>query len=93
LSWKKTNHRDKFMPFSRRDFLGTGAAALAAGLPTRALWAQGKYPSRAIQIICPLQAASPSDVALRAVCEKMSVSLGVGMPIENQPGAAGLIGT
>jgi len=81
------------MTFSRRDFLGTGAAALAAGLPARASWAQGKYPSRAIQIICPLQAASPSDVALRAVCEKMSTSLGVGMPIENQPGAAGLIGT
>ena len=79
------------MTTSRRQFLAT-AAALSA-LPARGLRAQGKYPSRPIQIICPLQAASPSDVALRAVCEKMSPSLGVGMPIENAPGAAGLIGT
>ena len=76
---------------NRRQFLA--AAVALSALPARDLWAQGKYPSRPIQIICPLQAASPSDVALRAVCEKMAPSLGVGMPIENAPGAAGLIGT
>jgi tripartite-type tricarboxylate transporter receptor subunit TctC len=79
------------MKRNRRQFIAT-AAALAA-LPGRALRAQAKYPNRSIQVICPLQAASPSDVAARAVCERMSASLGVGMPIENQPGAAGLIGT
>lgn len=86
LSYKRAQ-----MTANRRQFI-TAAAAFSA-LPGRDLWAQGKYPSRPIQIICPLQAASPSDVALRAVCEKMSPSLGVGMPIENAPGAAGLIGT
>ena len=79
--------------WNRRQFLTASGAAAAAVLPAHALWAQGKYPNRPIQIICPLQAASPSDVALRAVCEKMTIALGVGMPIENAPGAAGLIGT
>ena len=82
--------------WNRRHFISAASAAAAvsaaSGLPARA-WAQGKYPNRPIQIICPLQAASPSDVALRAVCERMTVGLGVGMPIENAPGAAGLIGT
>lgn len=75
----------------RRRFIAT-AAALAA-LPGRPLWAQAKYPNRSIQVICPLQAASPSDVAVRAMCDRMAANIGVAMPIENQPGAAGLIGT
>jgi len=81
------------MAWNRRQFMTAASTAVATGLPMSALWAQGKYPNRPIQIICPLQAASPSDVALRAVCERMSASFGVGMPIENAPGAAGLIGT
>jgi len=76
--------------FTRRQFVTI--ASLAAGLPARGLFAQGKYPARNIQIVCPLQAGSPSDVAVRAVCERLGANLGVGLPIENVPGAAGLIG-
>lgn len=50
------------------------------------------YPAKPIQMIIPLQAASAADITLRVVTQKMSESLGQQIAIENQPGAAGLIG-
>ena len=66
-------------------------AALAAVLSTAA--AQSSYPTRPIQMIVPLAAASAVDNAARIIGQKMSENMGQAIVIENQPGAAGLIGT
>ena len=67
------------------------AAALAAGFSTAA--AQSAYPNRPIQMIVPLAAASAVDNAARILAQRMSDNMGQAIVIENQPGAAGLIGT
>ena len=67
------------------------AAALGTGFSTAR--AQSAYPSRTIQIIVPLAAASAVDNAARILAQRMSENMGQAIVIENQPGAAGLIGT
>jgi tripartite-type tricarboxylate transporter receptor subunit TctC len=67
------------------------AAALAFG--PFAATAQSAYPNRAIQMIVPLAAASAVDNAARILAQRMSENMGQAIVIENQPGAAGLIGT
>jgi tripartite-type tricarboxylate transporter receptor subunit TctC len=51
------------------------------------------YPAKAILMLMPLQAASSVDVGMRIVTQKMSENMGQQIVVENQPGAAGLIGT
>ena len=50
------------------------------------------YPERPIRMLMPLAAGSAVDVVARIVAEKMAERLGQGIVVENQPGAAGLIG-
>jgi tripartite-type tricarboxylate transporter receptor subunit TctC len=51
------------------------------------------YPNKSILMIMPLQAGSSIDVGMRIVTQKMAESMGQQIVIDNQPGAAGLIGT
>jgi len=51
------------------------------------------YPTKPILIILPLGAGSASDVAVRTLAERLSTSFKQQIIVENQPGAAGLIGT
>ena len=55
--------------------------------------AQEHYPSKPIQVVLPLQAASASDIAVRIVVERMAELLGQGLVVENVSGVGGLIGT
>ena len=55
--------------------------------------AQSGYPRKPILMLVPLQAASAVDNAARIVAQKMSENMGQQIVVENQPGAAGLIGT
>src|SRR5882762_3684427 len=66
------------------------AAALALGVPTAL--AQPAYPSKPILMIVPLAAASAVDNAARIVAQRMTLNMGQSIVVENQPGAAGLIG-
>ena len=50
------------------------------------------YPRRTIRVLEPLAAGSAVDVVARIVAEKMGAALGQSLYIDNQPGAAGLIG-
>ena len=54
--------------------------------------AQPSYPSKPIRMIIPLAVGSAVDNAARVVVQRMSVSLGQTIFIENIPGASGLIG-
>ena len=64
--------------------LGSG---IAVGQP-----APAGYPSKTIRMIVPLAAGSAVDNAARIVAQKMGQNIGQSIVIENQPGAAGLIG-
>jgi tripartite-type tricarboxylate transporter receptor subunit TctC len=71
-----------------------GAAALAGLIMASAEIAQAQtsYPDKTILVIVPLEAGSPADVATRLLAAKMAAAFGQPIVIENQPGAAGLIG-
>ncbi len=66
------------------------AVAVSAGASVAS--AQSAYPSKTIQMIVPLAAASAVDNAARILAQRMSQNMGQAIVIENQPGAAGLIG-
>ncbi len=66
-------------------------ALVAACAP--ALSGAQSYPGKSILMIMPLQAGSSIDVGMRIVTQKMGENMGQQIVIDNQPGAAGLIGT
>jgi tripartite-type tricarboxylate transporter receptor subunit TctC len=66
------------------------AVAFALGL-TGPAQAQ-PYPSRPITIVVPFSAGGPTDAIARALAERMRVSLGQPVLIENVTGAGGSIG-
>jgi tripartite-type tricarboxylate transporter receptor subunit TctC len=80
------------MDLPRRQFvhLAAGAAALPAVL--RVAGAQ-TYPSRSITMIVPAPAGGSQDVVGRVVAERMRVSLGQPIIVENVSGAEGTNGT
>ncbi|TWO68439.1 tripartite tricarboxylate transporter substrate binding protein [Caenimonas sedimenti] len=74
----------------RRSTLLAALSALALALP---LVAEAQaWPAKPVKIIVPLAAGSAVDNAARIVAEKLSQDLGQSFVIENQAGAAGLIG-
>lgn len=70
--------------------MGALAAALVA--LNGPAWSQA-YPTKPVQVILPLQAASASDIAVRVVTERMGDGLKQQMVVENVAAAAGLVGT
>ncbi|MGO4809020.1 Bug family tripartite tricarboxylate transporter substrate binding protein [Cupriavidus sp. 2MCAB6] len=55
-------------------------------------WAQDGFPSRPIRMIVPWPAGGSVDVATRIVAEKLTLSLGQQVIVDNRPGAGGNIG-
>ncbi len=72
-------------------FVKSSVAILAGALLSTGAHAQN-YPAKSILMIVPLQAASAADVTLRIVAQKMSDSMGQQIAVDNQTGAAGMIG-
>ncbi len=50
------------------------------------------YPAKPLLLVMPLQAGSAVDVMVRIVVQKMGDNMGRPIVVENQPGAAGIIG-
>lgn len=67
------------------------AAALIA-LGSQVATAQS-YPNRPIKIVVPATTGGAIDLIARVVAEKMSVSLGQQVVVDNKPGAANNLGT
>jgi tripartite-type tricarboxylate transporter receptor subunit TctC len=67
-------------------------AAVTALLATSFVCTAQDYPAKPILMIMPLQAASAVDVMMRIVTQKMGDNMGRQIVVENQPGAAGMIG-
>jgi tripartite-type tricarboxylate transporter receptor subunit TctC len=76
---------------SRRQFLQLAAGGVALPTVSRIARAQ-TYPSRPIAMIVPFAAGGATDVIARIVAERMRVSLGQPVIIENVTGANGTIG-
>jgi len=51
------------------------------------------YPNRSIRFISPFAPGGGTDIFARALSQKLSVSMGVPVVVENRPGSGGTIGT
>ena len=72
--------------------LGAALVGLACLLSASVQAQSGGYPQKPIKLIVPLAAGSAVDNAARIVMQKVATNMGTGIAIENQAGAAGLIG-
>src|SRR6266481_1473318 len=70
----------------------TVLAALTALLTFGSTSAADKFPSHPITIIVPFAAGGPSDAMMRILAERMKVTLGEPLLIENVTGAGGSLG-
>ena len=75
----------------RREFIAALGGVAAWPVATRKAFAQ-QYPSRPITIIVPFAAGGPTDTLARIMAQRMTVTLGQGIVIENVAGGAGSIG-
>ena len=62
---------------------------LAAG----GVHAQQKYPTKPIRLIVAFPPGGGADIVARVMAQKVTVSFGVPVVVDNRPGAAGMIGT
>jgi tripartite-type tricarboxylate transporter receptor subunit TctC len=65
------------------------AAAASLAQPAAAQ----KFPARNIQFVVPLAAGSTTDVAARLIAQRVAVSLGAQIVVENKPGASTMLGS
>jgi len=79
------------MKLPRRKFLHLAAGAAALPAVSRIALAQ-TYPTRPITMVVPYAAGGPTDTIARILTERMRVSLGQIVIVENVTGAAGTIG-
>jgi tripartite-type tricarboxylate transporter receptor subunit TctC len=77
-----------FLENVMRKLFHAALAALALGAPALA----ENFPSRPITIVVPFSAGGPSDAMARILAERMKVTLGEAVLIENVTGAGGSIG-
>jgi tripartite-type tricarboxylate transporter receptor subunit TctC len=79
------------MRLPRRTFLELAAGAIGLPALPRAASAQAAYPSKPITIVVPYAAGGPTDTIARILAERLRVSLGQTVIIENTTGAGGTI--
>ena len=70
----------------------TGLIAAALLLANSPVSAQAAYPSRAIKLIVPFPAGGGTDLIAREVANKVAVSNGWSIVIDNKPGSGGNLG-
>lgn len=73
----------------RRAVLATAAALLCAC--TVGAQAQTTYPTRSVRLIVGFPAGTGPDIVARLVGQKLSETWGMGVVVDNKPGAGGLI--
>jgi tripartite-type tricarboxylate transporter receptor subunit TctC len=74
----------------RREFIA--GLASAAAWPLVAARAQ-TYPTRPVMLIVPYAAGGPTDTIARVIAERMRISLGQSVVVDNAASASGIIGT
>src|SRR5882672_3910217 len=66
--------------------------ALAASIAAGAVWAQGAYPAKPVQVIIAFQPGGSVDVMARHLLNAMSALLGQPFVVLNRDGASGSVG-
>jgi tripartite-type tricarboxylate transporter receptor subunit TctC len=79
------------MRLPRRRFLQLTAGAAALPVASRSAWAQ-TYPTRPITIVVAFASGGTTDIIARVMAERMRVTLGQAVIVENITGAGGTIG-
>lgn len=73
--------------------LSTWVLLAAAAVTSAPVYAQtADYPNKVIKIIVPFTAGSATDIMARIVGERLTVSMGQPVVVENRPGAGGTLG-
>jgi tripartite-type tricarboxylate transporter receptor subunit TctC len=67
------------------------ALPLATALMSGAALAQQTYPTRTITLVLPFAAGSGTDTTTRIISQHLGAALGVGIVVDNKPGANGMI--
>jgi tripartite-type tricarboxylate transporter receptor subunit TctC len=67
------------------------ALAAAACLAAPAAHAQQKYPSKPVRIVVGFAAGGGTDIAARAIAQRLAEAMGASFVVDNRPGAAGNI--
>jgi tripartite-type tricarboxylate transporter receptor subunit TctC len=75
----------------RRLAAGICALGIVFGAGPGAANAQDKYPSRPIRLVVPFPAGGPVDIMGRLIGQRLSMSLGQQVIVENRPGAGSTI--
>jgi tripartite-type tricarboxylate transporter receptor subunit TctC len=65
---------------------------LTLGWPAPGPRAQGRYPTRPIELIIPFPPGGPADTAARIIQPPLSAALGVPVVLINKPGGGGALG-
>jgi len=84
--------REKTPFWSRREFLRTTGAAIAAVSLVPGIAKAAGYPDRPIKIIVPFAPGGPTDIMARIVTTHLGEAIGGTFVVENRPGAGGNIG-
>jgi tripartite-type tricarboxylate transporter receptor subunit TctC len=79
------------MRLQRRRFLKLAAGAAALAAATGHASGQAAYPTKPVTMVVPYAAGGPTDSIARVLAERMRVSLGQTVIIENTTGAGGTI--
>ena len=78
------------MPFTRRHAL---RALAALPLMPRPAWAQADFPARPVRLLVGFAPGGLTDIAARALAERMAKILKGNVVVENRPGGQAIIAT
>ena len=77
---------------SRRQFMKAGAIGLSLGAVLPSTAAVPGYPSKPLRMVVGFAPGGGNDALARIISQKLSISLGKPVVVDNRPGAAGTIG-
>src|SRR3954470_11642171 len=73
-------------------YLLMAVAVIASAAVSLSAFSQTSYPTKNIRFIVPVGTGGPSDLVARLLGEKLAVSLGKPVIVDNRPGASQIIG-